>query len=61
MTRQAWKMYYRLYRIQRREHRKAFEDMVLYGIGFVQYSPDIEGFVGHVPALKVMVKECQKS
>lgn len=35
-AKERWKKFYRLLRIARRESKKATEDMILYGSGFVR-------------------------
>lgn len=46
MTREAWKAYYRIQRIIRRETTKAALDMMVYGAGFVYIGE--AGFVNHI-------------
>lgn len=46
MIREAWKAYYRMVRIHRREASKAALDAVMWGTGFVFISDD--GFVNHI-------------
>lgn len=46
MTRAAWKIWYRQWRIVQRECAKASCDMLIFGNGFVRISED--GFVNHV-------------
>jgi hypothetical protein len=53
MTRKQWTVYYRLFRIQRREVNKATMDMLIFGTGIVRLDPGILGGVEHVPLMEV--------
>ena len=51
MPRHAWKVLYRMARVDSRERSKAFSDAMLYGTGFVKV--DVNG-ARHVPAAEVI-------
>lgn len=54
-ARQRWKVWYRKYRIIRRESAKASIDMILFGTGFVMIVPEPD-FVRHVPIQQIIIK-----
>lgn len=51
VNRKQWKWVYRLVRLNRREASNAFDDMMVYGSGFVRIHSD--GTSHHVPTLSV--------
>ena len=53
--RKRWKIWYRQYRIVRREWQKATEDMILFGSGFVLLKAEPD-YIEHIPVEKVMVQ-----
>jgi len=48
-VRAFWYLWYRQLRIVRRESWKAYEDMVLFGTGFVKIGEDIPDLIRHIP------------
>jgi hypothetical protein len=52
VTRKAWKLFYRQFRILRREQHKAFLDMMCFGTGFVRIK---DGFVNYVLPEAVLI------
>jgi hypothetical protein len=58
VTRQEWRAYYRMIRVGRREIQKAYEDAIIYGVGFTRVgftrATDLPGLtLRHVPAHNV--------
>lgn len=53
MSRETWKIYYRLLRIARREASKASLDLAIYGSAFISVSET--GECHHIPLEKVRI------
>lgn len=45
MSRAAWKVYYRMLRIYRREAFKAWQDTLVFGTGYLRVK---DGFINHI-------------
>lgn len=61
MSREAWKIYYRMLRIHRREQSKAWADMLVFGTGFLRVGPDLLTDVNHVLPQSVFINDLAKS
>lgn len=55
MNRRAWKVYWRMLRIYNREQRKAWQDTLIFGTGFLLTTSD--GYQNHVLPWSVLAQE----